>query len=49
MKVRDRLQKPQLLEFYRQMMLDAGMKDAAGDVFTGAMADALIISGSELS
>ena len=37
----------QRLPFYRQMMLDAGMKDAAGDVFTGAMADALIISGSE--
>ena len=33
--------------YYQQMMLDAGLPDATGDIFTDAMADALIISGNE--
>ncbi len=33
--------------YYGQMMLDAGLSDATGDVFTDTMADALIISGDE--
>ena len=37
----------QRLPFYERMMLDAGLPDAAGDVFTDAMADAIIISGDE--
>lgn len=37
----------QTLPYYRQMMLDAGLSDASGSEFTPAMADALIISGSE--
>lgn len=37
----------QTLPFYQQMMLDAGLADAAGKQFTPAMADALIISGGD--
>ncbi len=37
----------QRLPFYRQMMLDAGLEDAPGKVFTDTMADALIVSGDE--
>lgn len=37
----------QTLPFYQRMMLDAGLDDATGKEFTPAMADALIISGTE--
>ena len=37
----------QTMPFYRHMMLEAGMADAAGETFTEAMADALIVSGDE--
>jgi F420-dependent oxidoreductase-like protein len=37
----------QKMSFYQQMMLDAGLEDARGDVFTDAMADAIVISGDE--
>jgi F420-dependent oxidoreductase-like protein len=37
----------QRLPFYRQMMLDAGLDDAPGRVFTDTMADAIIVSGDE--
>lgn len=37
----------QRMPFYEQMMLDAGLEDARGDVLTDAMADALVISGDE--
>ena len=33
--------------YYQRMMVDAGLSDATGDVFTDAMADALVISGTE--
>ena len=37
----------QRMSFYQQMMLDAGLEDARGEVFTDAMADAIVISGDE--
>lgn len=33
--------------YYQRMMIEAGLEDARGDVFTDAMVDALIISGNE--
>ncbi len=33
--------------YYQRMMVDAGLSDATGDTFTDAMADALVISGTE--
>ena len=37
----------QRMSFYQQMMVDAGLEDARGDVFTEAIADAIVISGDE--
>ncbi|PZC47573.1 MAG: Flavin-dependent oxidoreductase, luciferase family [Chloroflexi bacterium] len=37
----------QRMPFYEQMMLEAGLEDARGDVLTETMADALVISGDE--